>query len=67
MKHEDVPGYTDLRAELFSARFQLQVAKTEEDVNAAKERVNEVRRKLTKFKFEHRNDKTEEEVKKGRR
>ena len=47
MKHEDVPGYTDLRAELFSARFQLQVAKTEEDINAAKERVNEVRRKYT--------------------
>ncbi len=65
MKHEDVPGYTDLRAELFRARYDLEVAKSEEEINSVKSKVKEIKRKIAKAMFDY-NEEKNEEVKKGK-
>jgi len=65
VKHEDVPGYTDLRAELFRARYELEVAKTEEEFSSAKSKVKEIKRKIAKAMFDY-NEEKREEVKKGK-
>ena len=66
MKHEDVPGYTDMRAELFRARFELQLVKTDEDIIIAKNRVKEIRKKIARALYDYQVEQQEKEVKKGR-
>ena len=65
VKYEDVPGYTDLRAELFDARYKLEVAKTNEEKTEARSKVKDLRRKLAKAMFDY-NQSKKEEVKKGK-
>ncbi len=63
VKHEDVPGYTDLRAELFKARYDLEVAKSEDEINSAKSKVKEIRKKIAVAIFQHETEKKQEHKK----
>ena len=49
MKHEDVPGYTELKNKLFQLRFQLQLAKSSEEIIHLKDEIEQVRRKMRKL------------------
>ena len=61
MKHDDVPGYTELRSRLFQLRYQLQVLKTEEERSKVREELKEVKKKMARLLY---NDL--EEKKKGK-
>ena len=60
MKHEDVPGYTELRAKLFQARFKLQTLKSDEERAKAREELRNIKREIAKALLE------DAEKKKGR-
>ena len=61
MKHEDVPGYTELRNRLFQARYKLQVLKSEEERAKARQELKEVKKQMARLLY---NDL--EEKKKGK-
>ena len=62
MKHDDVPGYTELRAKLFQIRFKLQVLKTEEERAKLNMELKNVKREMARLLIEHKR----EEQMKGR-
>ena len=62
MKYEDVPGYTELRNELYQARLDEKFAQDEKERLEAKKRILLLRRKLARALYEH----SEEEKKRGK-
>ena len=51
MKHEDVPGYTELRSRLFQLRFRLQVLKNEEERSKVREELKEVKKQMARLLY----------------
>ena len=51
MKHEDVPGYTELRNRLFQLRFRLQVLKSEEERSKVREELKEVKKQMARLLY----------------
>jgi len=54
MKHEEIPGFTILREELVGARMKEAKATNKEELKIARERLNEVRKKLSIAMFEYK-------------
>ena len=52
MKHEDVPGYTELRSRLFQLRFRLQVLKNEEERSKVREELKEVKKQMARLLYD---------------
>jgi len=62
MKHEDVPGYTELRAKLFQIRFELQVTKDEDERKKIREELKQLKREMARLLLDH----NQEERKRGK-
>ena len=43
MKHEDIPGYTELKNRLFQLRWELNLAKTSEEIIDLKNKIEIVK------------------------
>ncbi len=65
MKHENVPGYTDLREKLFRTRFELEVTRDENERAQIYKRLKEIRKEIASVLYLER-IKQEEEKKRGR-
>ena len=65
MKHENVPGYTDLREKLFRTRFELEVTRDENERAQIYKRLKETRKEIASVLYLER-IKQEEEKKRGR-
>ena len=52
MKHEDVPGYTELRTQLFQVRFKLQTLKSEKERAKVHEELRNIKREMAKVLLE---------------
>ena len=64
MKHEDVPGYTNLREKLFKTRFELEVTRDENERAQIHKRLKEIRKEIASVLYLERIK--EEEKKRGR-
>ena len=62
MKHEDVPGYTEMRAKLFQIRFELQVTKDEDERKKIREELKQLKRQMARLLLDH----NQEERKRGK-
>ena len=63
MKHEDVPGYTEMRAKLFQIRFELQVTKDEDERKKIREELKQLKRQMARLLLDH----NQEERKRGKK
>ncbi len=62
MKHDDVPGYTELRAKLFQIRYELQVTKDEDERKKIREELKQLKRQMARLLLDH----NQEERKRGK-
>jgi hypothetical protein len=62
MKHEDVPGYIEMRAKLFQIRFELQVTKDEDERKKIREELKQLKRQMARLLLDH----NQEERKRGK-
>ena len=62
MKHDDVPGYTELRAKLFQIRFELEVTKDEDERKLIREELKQLKKQMARLLYDH----AQEEKKKGK-
>ena len=53
MKHEDVPGYTELRAKLFQLRYQLQILKNDEEKAKVLQELKSVKKAMARAMYEN--------------
>ena len=65
MKRDEIPGYKEIRDELFQARYQLQLARSEEDFEIARTKLQEVKKRLANLMYENK-IKEESKNKRGR-
>ena len=52
MKHEDVPGYTELRTKLYQLRYQLQVLESEREKAKVREQLKNVKKQMARAMYD---------------